>query len=224
MHCTFQARKLSSLYSSEKIFCTIGSALCIKSLYDGMIKIIALNVCNMTFFKFRFKESIFIKCWLLKLEVNLYCWLCRTCTTAKIFQQNTSWMNRFVRTEKNKESCRANPLVISNGSCTQITKVLLIDWEFAAHNLLNNIIELVDALLRENRSSSFIHDLTFMRAHPQSYWSSTTACVSVESWWNDRLWPYKQFPSMSDAILTLWKSARELATSECAPIEVKFSF
>ncbi len=41
--------------------------------------------------------------------------------------------------------------------------------------------------------------------------------LSVEPWWDDRLRPCIQIPSMFTVILALWESASELATSESAP-------
>ena len=41
----------------------------------------------------------------------------QSCTPAEICQQNTSRMNRFVRTRKSKGSCWVNQSVISDGSC-----------------------------------------------------------------------------------------------------------
>jgi hypothetical protein len=139
---------------------------------DGMTKkyvgMFSCTQCMLSFdfFKmFRFRES---KRWQPKMEENLYCWLCRACTPAVICQQNTSRMNRLMRTGKCKGSGRANQSVISEGSCSLTTKVMLIDWACAERNLLINMIELVDMFLNVNRSSSFIHDFTFIE-HPPTW-------------------------------------------------------
>jgi hypothetical protein len=51
-----------------------------------------------------------------------------------------------------------------------------------------------------------------------------TACVSAESWQNDRLRPCKLLPYMSDSIPILWEPARELAISASTRSEMQFLF
>ncbi len=130
----------------------------------------------------RFKESVCIECWLLTLEEILYDWLCRACTAAEICHHKTSWMNRFMRTEKSKESGRAKQRVISDGRCSSITKVMLIDsacsTQFTKQH--DTMIELVYALLRANCSSWSIHDFTFMGTEPQ--WATKAGPRYVWMW------------------------------------------
>ena len=83
----------------------------------------------------------------------------------------------------------------------------------------------VAVLLRKNCASSFIHhdDFTFIRG-AVTEGRISTACVSVESWWNDRLRPRKLVPYMADSIHILWESAQELVTSASARSEMQVSF